>query len=154
MALKRRAEDEAGSSSGAKRTMDELMRIAGNDSSAGSGGGGISTSGTRAPSASSTSRQMQGQSSESGMHSIDSDEEEEYEQSKRVERMGEDDYEGVEERTIERDGEIQITPFNLKDEEEEGHFAKDGNFIWNKKKDDEATDSWLENIDWGKVRCQ
>jgi hypothetical protein len=142
MALKRRADEEAEGSAAAKRKVDELMKLVGDG-----GQGGASTSAATA----STSRQMQGQSAESGMHSIDSDEEEEYERSKRVERMADDDYDGVEDSTIERDGQIQITPFNLKDEEEEGHFAKDGNFIWNKKKDDEATDSWLENVDWGKV---
>lgn len=85
------------------------------------------------------------------MHSIDSDEEEEYERSKDVEKMVDDDFEGVEDETIDRDGEIQITPFNLKDEQEEGHFAKDGNFIWAKKKD-EVKDNWLENVDWEKVK--
>ena len=36
----------------------------------------------------------------------------------------EEDVEGVEESTIDRDGEIAITAFNLKDEEEDGHFGK------------------------------
>lgn len=48
------------------------------------------------------------------MHSIDSDEEEEYEKSKKVDTMNDDDFEGVEDDTIARDGEIKITPFNLK----------------------------------------
>ena len=43
----------------------------------------------------------------------------------KVERLDvEEDVEGVEESTIDRDGEIAITAFNLKDEEEDGHFGK------------------------------
>ncbi len=34
--------------------------------------------------------------------------------------------------------------------QEEGHFAKDGNFIWNKAEKD-VQDAWLDNIDWVKV---
>ncbi len=85
---------------------------------------------------------------------MDSDEEEEYEQQKKVETMNDDDIEGQEDETIARDGEIKITPFNLNEEQEDGYFAKDGNFIWNKKKEEENTDSWLEDIDWGKVQKQ
>ena len=44
-----------------------------------------------------------------------------------------EDVEGVEDSTIDRDGEIAITAFNLKDEEEDGHFGKDGSFVWKKK---------------------
>ena len=58
---------------------------------------------------------------------------------------------GQEDDTIDKDGEIKITPFNLREENEDGHFAKDGSFIWNKKKEGEDSDVWLENIDWGKV---
>ena len=42
----------------------------------------------------------------------------------------EEDVEGVEESTIDRDGEIAITAFNLKDEEEDGHFGKVSNGRW------------------------
>ena len=67
-----------------------------------------------------------GQSKESGFHSIDSDDEEEYEKSKKIETLDVDeDVEGVEDSTIDRDGEIAITAFNLKDEEEDGHFGKE-----------------------------
>lgn len=107
---------------------------------------------TTATTASGSRREFQGQSKTGGLHSIDSDDEEEYAQSKRIELMADDDIEGEEAGTIERDGHIQITPFNLKDEQEEGSFAKDGSFVWNKKKDDEASDRWLEGIDWGKVQ--
>lgn len=42
-----------------------------------------------------------------------------------------------------QDGGVEVTGFNLKDEEEEGYFDKDGNFIF-KKSDDHAGDVWLE----------
>jgi hypothetical protein len=86
-----------------------------------------------------TSRQMQGQSKEGGFHSIDSDDEEEYEKTKVVKALDVDEeVEGIEESTIERDGEIQITAFNLRDEEEDGTFDASGNFVWKKK--DEVKD--------------
>ena len=145
VALKRNAEGEGNEEEDKKRKVEALMKLTGE---------GTSTS--TSSSAPSTSRQMQGQSAESGMHSIDSDEEEEYEKTKAPTKMADGDVEGVlahqEERTIDRDGDIQITPFNLKDEEEEGSFDKDGTFMWKKKGEDEATDSWLEGVDWGKVR--
>lgn len=93
-----------------------------------------------------------GQSAEEGLHSIDSDDEEEYEKSKKIEEMNEDDLEGVEDEcAVEREGEIQITPFNMKNEREEGFVAADGSFVFNKKKE-EIRDSWLDNVDWGKVK--
>lgn len=87
------------------------------------------------------------------MHSIDSDEEEEYVRSKKVEEMPDDELEGVEDDdygAVEREGGIQITPFNMKEEREEGFVAKDGSFVFHKK-EEEIKDNWLENIDWGKV---
>ena len=41
---------------------------------------------------------------------------------------------GQEEPTIDFDDDIQITPFNMRDEMEEGHFDKDGTFIFDKSK--------------------
>lgn len=56
-----------------------------------------------------------GQSMSGGMHSIDSDEEDEYEESKRVAKMDtEEDVDGQEEDTILKEGEVKITPFNLR----------------------------------------
>merc|ERR1711936_649789 len=66
------------------------------------------------------------------------------------EKLHDDDIEGQEDITIEKEGEVKITPFNLKEEQEEGHFAKDGNFVW--KKDKEIADSWLDNVDRVKVK--
>lgn len=48
---------------------------------------------------------------------------------------------------------IQVTPFNLEDELEEGEFDKAGNFIFKKKEDLDETnnDTWAESIDWSRV---
>lgn len=43
----------------------------------------------------------------------------------------------------------QVTPFNMREELEEGHFDADGHFQWNK--DNEIKDNWLDNLDWMKV---
>ncbi|VVC29690.1 Hypothetical protein CINCED_3A004325 [Cinara cedri] len=60
------------------------------------------------------------------------------------------DIEGQEEGVVGQDGEIRITPFNMKDELEDGHFDKDGMYHW--KKDQDVKDNWLENIDWCKIK--
>lgn len=65
--------------------------------------------------------------------------------------------EDIAESTVEgeEDGEskiqdsIKITPFNMREELEEGHFDKDGLFHWDKT--NEIKDNWLDNIDWIKV---
>ncbi|XP_069134765.1 CD2 antigen cytoplasmic tail-binding protein 2-like [Argopecten irradians] len=85
-----------------------------------------------------------------GKHSLDSDEEDD--DVTKYDVMPEDEIEGQEDSTIDRDGEIQITPFNMKDELEEGHFDKEGTYIYDKKK--EIQDSWMDNIDWIKVKEQ
>ena len=58
---------------------------------------------------------------------------------------------GQEEGTAGFDGEVQITPFNMKEELDEGHFDTEGNYHW--KKEDNIRDNWLENIDWVKVNA-
>lgn len=99
-------------------------------------------------------REMQGSGADGKKHSIDSDEEDEYKAEAYDvpvnEVMKDDDIEGQEDLTIERDGEMKITPFNLREEQEEGQFTKDGNFVWKKEK--EIVDSWLDNVDWVKVK--
>lgn len=50
------------------------------------------------------------------------------------------------------DGEVKLTPFNMKEELEEGRFDKDGHYLFNKNKD--ATDNWLDNIDWVRVKTE
>ena len=90
----------------------------------------------RAKSKSSTvrSREMQGGGADGKKHSLDSDEEIE-DNVAEEEKLHDDDIEGQEDITIEKEGEVKITPFNLKEEQEEGHFAKDGNFVWKKDKE-------------------
>lgn len=44
---------------------------------------------------------------------------------------------------------VKITPFNMREELEEGHFDKEGHYHWNKES--EIKDNWLDNIDWVKV---
>ena len=95
------------------------------------------------------SRQMQGDGGDGKKHSIDSDEEDEVKDDK-FEVLDDDEIEGQEDDTIDKDGEVKITPFNLNEEREEGEFSKDGAFVW--KKDKEIQDAWLENIDWVKVK--
>lgn len=56
---------------------------------------------------------------------------------------------GQEDGVVGQDGEIRITPFNMQEELEEGHFDKQGMYHWKKEK--EIEDNWLENIDWCKV---
>ena len=103
------------------------------------------------PSGQTSSRQMQGQGD--NKHSIDSDDEEDDRQAEeKFEKMKDDDIEGQEDDTLAADGDIQITPFNLKEEQQEGSFSKDGNFVWNKK--DEIKDAWLDDIDWVKVKAK
>lgn len=57
---------------------------------------------------------------------------------------------GQEEETIEFDEETKITPFNMKDEMDDGHFDSEGTFIFKKDKQ-EIKDAWLDNIDWNMV---
>lgn len=56
---------------------------------------------------------------------------------------------GQEEGAASFDGEVRITPFNMKEELEEGHFDTEGNYHWSK--DVNIKDNWLDNIDWVKV---
>ena len=43
-------------------------------------------------------------------------------------------YEGQEEATIDFDDTIQITPFNMREEMEEGHFDSTGTYIFDRTK--------------------
>lgn len=44
---------------------------------------------------------------------------------------------------------VGFTAFNMKEELEEGHFDKDGHYLWKKEK--QIRDNWLDNIDWVQV---
>lgn len=58
---------------------------------------------------------------------------------------------GQESATIEYEGEVKIMPFNLNEEFEEGHYDEEGNFVYDKNKD-EVYDEWMDNIDWDSVK--
>ncbi|UYV67104.1 CD2BP2, partial [Cordylochernes scorpioides] len=79
-------------------------------------------------------------------NSLDSDEEDEIDKYK----VDSYDIEGEEVSTIDRDGDIKITPFNMIEEQELGVIDKEGTFIFHKEKD-QIKDSWLDNIENVKV---
>lgn len=79
-------------------------------------------------------------------HTLDSDEEDEVEE----DVLNVDDIEGEEEGKARQEGEQKMTAFNMNEEMEEGHFDKQGHFIWNNEK--EIRDNWLDNIDWQKIK--
>ncbi|XP_026991278.2 CD2 antigen cytoplasmic tail-binding protein 2 isoform X1 [Tachysurus fulvidraco] len=88
-------------------------------------------------------------------HSLDSDEEDEGEEGEKNSKyniLASDDIEGQEMSTIDCDEGVPITPFNLKEEMEEGHFDSEGNYFIKKEKD--IRDNWLDNIDWVKIKEQ
>lgn len=70
----------------------------------------------------------------------------------RQNRLDENDIEGEEDgdARVDSDDEVKITPFNMKEELEEGHFDGEGHYHFNKDKD--ITDNWLDNIDWVKIK--
>jgi len=63
--------------------------------------------------------------------------------------LNDSDIEGGEEGVDKVEDDVKITPFNMREELEEGHFDKDGHYHWNKETD--IKDNWLDNIDWVKV---
>ncbi|XP_069044394.1 CD2 antigen cytoplasmic tail-binding protein 2 [Lepisosteus oculatus] len=84
-----------------------------------------------------------------GKHSLDSDEEEE-EEGQKYDMLASDDVEGQESATLDFDEGVRITPFNLEEEMQEGHFDSEGNYFLNKEQ--QIRDNWLDNIDWVKIR--
>ncbi|XP_040296864.1 CD2 antigen cytoplasmic tail-binding protein 2 [Bufo bufo] len=89
-----------------------------------------------------------------GKHSLDSDEEDEAEdesgESSKYNMLAPEDVEGQENATLESEGGVQITPFNLNEEMEEGYFDSEGNYFL--RKEDQIRDHWLENIDWVRIK--
>ncbi|XP_075156548.1 CD2 antigen cytoplasmic tail-binding protein 2 homolog holn1 [Haematobia irritans] len=79
-------------------------------------------------------------------HTLDSDEED----SDDYEREDSNDVEGEEDGVSNVRDDVKITPFNMREELEEGHFDKEGHYHWNKS--NEIKDNWLDNIDWLKVK--
>ncbi|XP_073824777.1 CD2 antigen cytoplasmic tail-binding protein 2 homolog isoform X3 [Musca autumnalis] len=78
-------------------------------------------------------------------HTLDSDEED----SDEYERDDVDDVDGEEDGVPNIRDDIKITPFNMREELEEGHFDKEGHYHWDKNSD--IRDNWLDNIDWMKI---
>uniref|UniRef100_A0A8C4QAU2 CD2 antigen cytoplasmic tail-binding protein 2 n=1 Tax=Eptatretus burgeri TaxID=7764 RepID=A0A8C4QAU2_EPTBU len=92
-------------------------------------------------------------------HSLDSDEEEEDDEegemrggrtSSNYSILNIDDIEGQENETLTSEGGVPITPFNLKEEMDEGHFDCEGNYF--AKKESLIRDNWLDNINWMNVK--
>jgi CD2 antigen cytoplasmic tail-binding protein 2 len=81
-------------------------------------------------------------------HSLDSDEEDERDEVKDS-RLGDEDLAAQEDTTITFDDGIQVTPFNLNEEMEEGYFDAHGNYY--RKDDEDIQDTWLQEVDWNKV---
>uniref|UniRef100_A0AAF5DF72 Mitochondrial import receptor subunit TOM7 homolog n=1 Tax=Strongyloides stercoralis TaxID=6248 RepID=A0AAF5DF72_STRER len=80
-------------------------------------------------------------------HTLDSDEEDNDD----YQKLNMKKIDGQEEATISYDGNIKITPFNMKEDEEDGEFDVHGNFIF-KKDNEEYKDQWLETVDWEAVK--
>uniref|UniRef100_A0A0C9RRT9 CG5198 protein n=1 Tax=Fopius arisanus TaxID=64838 RepID=A0A0C9RRT9_9HYME len=83
-------------------------------------------------------------------HTLDSDEEDDEVKEDTYNVMNPDDLEGTEEASAAAETNVGFTAFNMKEELEEGHFDKDGHYLWNKDK--EIRDNWLDNIDWIKIK--
>ncbi|XP_075679527.1 CD2 antigen cytoplasmic tail-binding protein 2 homolog holn1 [Dermatophagoides pteronyssinus] len=83
-------------------------------------------------------------------HTLDSDEEDDEIGAEKYNVLDDDAIEGTERPTIEFDGEIKITPFNMDEELETGHFDKEGTYIFDKEND--IRDNWLDNINWNVVK--
>lgn len=84
-------------------------------------------------------------------HTLDSDEEDDEVEDARKYEFDPEEFDGEEEGNLHREGEITITPFNIKDELKEGHFDDQGTFIFNKEKE-EIRDNWIDNIDWQTIK--
>lgn len=82
-------------------------------------------------------------------HTLDSDEEDDDVIKEQSNILDLDEEEGFEKSSVEFDGNTKITPFNMEEELEDGHFDKEGTFIF--KKNNEIRDNWLDNVDWNKV---
>ncbi|XP_034252405.1 CD2 antigen cytoplasmic tail-binding protein 2 homolog [Thrips palmi] len=82
-------------------------------------------------------------------NSLDSDEEDDGDE-KNYDILADDDIEGQEEGLAVQEGGVHITPFNMHEEMEEGHFDTEGNYHW--KKDKEIRDNWLENVEWVNIK--
>jgi CD2 antigen cytoplasmic tail-binding protein 2 len=63
------------------------------------------------------------------------------------------DEKGKRKRGLEKDLGIEVTPFNMKNEMEEGRFTADGeNYVANEKDQGEKHDMWLEDLDKEEIK--
>lgn len=83
-------------------------------------------------------------------NSLDSDEEDDDANEDTYNVMSDDDIEGAEDGPSAPETNVGFTAFNMKEELEEGHFDKQGHYLWNKEK--EIRDNWLDNIDWMQIK--
>lgn len=79
-------------------------------------------------------------------HTLDSDEEDDEVQAEQSNVLDPEYLEGEEEGRVKIVESVKITPFNMREELEEGHFDKEGSYVFHRNKD-EVKDFWLENID-------
>lgn len=82
-------------------------------------------------------------------HTLDSDEEDDKDDE---DVMNESDIEGEEDGIAGVEDEVKITPFNMKEELEEGYFDKSGHYHW--KRENQIQDNWLDNVDWLKIKSK
>lgn len=83
-------------------------------------------------------------------NSLDSDEDDDEINEDAYNIMNEDEFEGTEDGPSAPETNVGFTAFNMKEELEEGHFDKDGHYLWNKDK--QIKDNWLDNIDWVQIK--
>ncbi|KAL6265000.1 hypothetical protein P5V15_005092 [Pogonomyrmex californicus] len=83
-------------------------------------------------------------------NSLDSDEDDDEVNEDTYNIMNEDELEGTEDGPSAPEANVGFTAFNMKEELEEGHFDKDGHYLWKKEK--QIKDNWLDNIDWVQVK--
>uniref|UniRef100_A0A4Y0BP83 GYF domain-containing protein n=1 Tax=Anopheles funestus TaxID=62324 RepID=A0A4Y0BP83_ANOFN len=95
-------------------------------------------------------RDKQNNQPSTSKHTLDSDEEDDSGDDAPYNVLDDNEIMGEEDGAARTDGETKITPFNMKEEMEEGHFDADGHYLW--KKTVEVKDHWLDNIDWVKLK--
>ncbi|XP_011170932.2 CD2 antigen cytoplasmic tail-binding protein 2 homolog [Solenopsis invicta] len=83
-------------------------------------------------------------------NSLDSDEEDDEVNEDTYNVMNEDEFEGTEDGPSAPEANVGFTAFNMKEELEEGHFDKEGHYLWKKEK--QISDNWLDNIDWVQIK--
>ncbi|XP_071571750.1 CD2 antigen cytoplasmic tail-binding protein 2 homolog isoform X2 [Temnothorax nylanderi] len=84
-------------------------------------------------------------------NSLDSDEDDDEVNEDTYNIMNEDELEaGTEDGPSAPETNVGFTAFNMKEELEEGHFDKEGHYLWKKEK--QIRDNWLDNIDWVQIK--